>query len=54
MSSDDLVTVRFFGNNLLNKAVATQLSTLPVPPIGYRANYALPPRIYGVSLQYEF
>ncbi|HEV7612470.1 MAG TPA: TonB-dependent receptor [Steroidobacteraceae bacterium] len=53
-SSNDRVMVRFFGNNLLNKAVATQLSTLPVPPIGYLADYASPPRTYGVSMQYKF
>jgi len=54
VSSDSRITLRFFGNNLFDKAVATQLSTLSVPPIGYVADYAAPPRIYGVSAQYRF
>jgi outer membrane receptor protein involved in Fe transport len=53
-SSDDRIVLKVYGDNLFNKAIATQLSTLPVPPLGYLADYAAPPRIYGVSAQYKF
>lgn len=53
-SSNDRIMLKVYGDNLFNKAIATQLSTLPVPPLGYLADYAAPPRMYGVSAQYTF
>lgn len=47
-------SARLFGNNLLDKAVATQLNTLPVPPIGYDVDYAMPPRTGGIGVRYDF
>jgi iron complex outermembrane recepter protein len=52
ISNSGRLNVRIWGRNLLNKAVATQLST--VPPTGYSADYANPPRTYGFTLRYNF
>ncbi len=48
------LTTKLYADNLLDKAVATQLNTLPVPPIGYDVDYANPPRIYGIAVSYRF
>jgi outer membrane receptor protein involved in Fe transport len=48
------LATKVYGTNLTNKAVATQLNTLPVPPIGYDVDYANPPRIYGIAVSYRF
>ena len=50
----DRLSLRVFGTNLLDRAVATQLNTLPVPPIGYDVDYAQPPRLYGIGASYKF
>jgi iron complex outermembrane recepter protein len=50
----DRWTLKVYGSNLLNKAVATQLSTSPVPPITYLRDYSQPPRVYGASAEYRF
>ena len=50
----DRLSIKLFGSNLLNRAVATQINTLPVPPIGYDVDYASPPRLYGITLGYKF
>ncbi len=41
---------RLYTNNLLNKAVASQFSSLNV---GYVADYSNPPRIYGVAAHFS-
>jgi iron complex outermembrane recepter protein len=51
---NEKLNVKLFGQNLLDKAIATQLNTLPVPPIGYDADYASPPRLYGIAVGYKF
>jgi iron complex outermembrane receptor protein len=61
-SSDGHWRIKLFGNNLLNKAVATQLSTnaitpptaAGVPALISNVDYASPPRTYGVSLRYSY
>ncbi|HEY3656309.1 MAG TPA: TonB-dependent receptor [Steroidobacteraceae bacterium] len=50
-SPDTHLTFRLFGNNLLDKAVVSQMATLNT---GYLADYSNPPRIYGASFKYKF
>jgi iron complex outermembrane recepter protein len=45
-SIDHRFSMRLWGNNLLNKAVASQISTFPLT---YAFAYANPPRTYGVT-----
>ena len=45
-SVDNRYSVRLWGNNLLNKAVASQISTFPLT---YAYAYADPPRTYGIT-----
>jgi outer membrane receptor protein involved in Fe transport len=47
---DGKLSVRLFANNLLDKAVASQIGTAS---FGYFQAYANPPRTYGFSLQYQ-
>jgi outer membrane receptor protein involved in Fe transport len=50
-AKNEQVSARLFVNNILNKAVASQMASLAV---AYLADYSNPPRIYGVSIQYDF
>jgi iron complex outermembrane recepter protein len=50
-ANDGHTTVRVYGNNLLNRAVANQFNS---QNIGYIADFSSPPRIYGIKAQYDF
>ena len=50
-SNDTHTSVRVYSNNMLNKAVASQISTVSN---AYIVDYSNPPRIYGITLKYEF
>jgi outer membrane receptor protein involved in Fe transport len=52
ISPDARLTLKFWGRNLLNKAVESELVT--GPPEGYTADYSNPPRTYGVTVLYKF
>jgi iron complex outermembrane receptor protein len=49
-ASDNRFSVKFWGSNLLNKAVSSQLSTLA---LAYAYAYANPPRTYGVTFDFK-
>ena len=48
----DSWSIGVFGRNLLNKRVVSQLSSIAF--VGAIADYANPPRTYGVTLRYKF
>jgi iron complex outermembrane recepter protein len=48
---DSGLTLKAFANNLLDKAVATQIGT---SSFEYFETYANPPRVYGFSVTYKF
>jgi outer membrane receptor protein involved in Fe transport len=50
-AANDRWSVRLYADNLLNKAVASQSSSLNV---GYVADYSNPPRIYGAAVRVNF
>ncbi len=50
LATDERWGVRLYANNLLDKAVASQISSLNV---GYVAVYANPPRIYGAAVHFS-
>ena len=52
VSGNHAWNLKVWGRNLLNKAVPAQLAT--GAPQGYSADYANPPRTYGVTVNYSF
>jgi outer membrane receptor protein involved in Fe transport len=50
LATDERWGVRLYANNLLDKAVASQISSLNV---GYVAVYSNPPRIYGAAVHFS-
>jgi iron complex outermembrane receptor protein len=51
-SPDERLNVKFWGRNLLNKPVESELVT--GPPEGYTLDYSNPPLTYGFTLLYKF
>lgn len=51
-AANEQVKARIYVNNILNKAVASQLAT--INPFAYIADYTNPPRIAGASVEFQF